>query len=202
MIELALSAIITNSTMNPIEMNNYFAQKETSYAMDCAMDKFANSIDKSGLTYGLLKVTTLTMGALADNLVVKPLNFLYTVKVTNSVNTTMNYFTLCQNIGLIAYDIYPCTKIGMTQWGQGEANPLAAYFFNQGMFDVGFVLATLATTLAMPTLDSIDNSGMLSKLAVAIVAIAEIKAISTWTANQKDQGNNINVKAMVFSYNF
>ena len=110
---------------------------------------------------------------------------LYADDFLNTYINNPDFSLFVQNFYLIHSDIYDCTKYGICHNLGQEANPVAAYWINQGKYNqLFFLLTALNTSIYF-------NTNHLSKnIYFTLLNIAEINAISTWQ-----------LKSVIFEYN-
>ncbi|MFA6074016.1 MAG: hypothetical protein WC758_07915 [Candidatus Woesearchaeota archaeon] len=97
----------------------------------------------------------------------------------NKLNSLENVGMLVQNCSLINEDIR-LTKVGTTQFGVGEANPIAKIFVDDKRWNELYIYSTGAMILGSYLSYKVDKTGLLAKVVNGTIALAEVFAISMW----------------------
>ena len=120
-------------------------------------------------------------------------------------NSKMNYL---QSISLIYTDIFDLTKKyknkinidneGITHVSE-ERNPIANAYWNNNLWELGYLSAIGVEYIFINTFDTIDESGVASYAVTLLINISEIIVSSHWIDTFK---LNKNVYTTVFTYQF
>jgi hypothetical protein len=112
---------------------------------------------------------------------------------------------LIQNASLIHTDIFIQTKPHVQGMGWTESNPIAAQFFYNDQYELGYITSLIGNVAGSMIGNHIDKTGTLSQIILSTISTAEVLVIADNDKNYKKynaQIYSVNVKANIFYLEF